>query len=287
MGASGTKLLVGLAPSVLTLVPTAGYLGGWIPGGWRALPAAYAAVLVLMGVAVFLFAPTPDRTPGKGRSFADLMGPLRDPRVWRFSLYYVVVFGAYVALSAWLPTYYQGHLWRFAPHGRAADGDVYLPREPAPPRRRLALRPVRTAGRHVRGVRHDGPGPGALIITPGMYVGLSYEPGMAAFAALMFVVGAAMGIGKASVFKYVPDYYPNDVGAVGGLVGALGALGGFVLPPAFGAAGRLAAVPQAAFVILLTLTLGCLCWLQIVVLGIKARERDRRSREPAVLASPT
>ena len=27
-------------------------------------------------------------------------------RVWRFSLYYVVTFGAYVALAAWLPKYY-------------------------------------------------------------------------------------------------------------------------------------------------------------------------------------
>ena len=40
-----------------------------------------------------------------------------------------------------------------------------------------------------------------------------------------------MGVGKASVYKYVPNYFPNDVGAVGGLVGALGALGGFILPP--------------------------------------------------------
>lgn len=35
-----------------------------------------------------------------------MLRPLRYVRVWRFSLYYVVVFGAYVALSAWLPKYY-------------------------------------------------------------------------------------------------------------------------------------------------------------------------------------
>ena len=43
-----------------------------------------------------------------------------------------------------------------------------------------------------------------------------------------------MGIGKASVYKYIPEYFPRDVGAVGGLVGTLGALGGFVLPLGFG-----------------------------------------------------
>ena len=57
------------------------------------------------------------------------------------------------------------------------------------------------------------------------------------FTTLMVVVGCGMGIGKASVFKYVPDYFPSDVGAVGGLVGMLGALGGFILPPVFGRSG--------------------------------------------------
>ena len=35
-----------------------------------------------------------------------MLAPLRHVRVWRFSLYYVAVFGAYVALAAWLPKYY-------------------------------------------------------------------------------------------------------------------------------------------------------------------------------------
>jgi NNP family nitrate/nitrite transporter-like MFS transporter len=85
----------------------------------------------------------------------------------------------------------------------------------------------------------------------------------------------------------VPDYYPHDVGAVGGLVGALGALGGFVLPPAFGAAARNTGAPQSAFLILLAVTLGCLIWLHRVVIAIKSRERIRRSLEAVVIASPT
>ena len=40
VGASGTKLLVVLVPSILTLVPAAGLLGGLIPGGWRFVPVA-------------------------------------------------------------------------------------------------------------------------------------------------------------------------------------------------------------------------------------------------------
>jgi len=72
-----------------------------------------------------------------------------------------------------------------------------------------------------------------MVSVPGAYM-----PGLNAFAFLMFALGCAMGIGNASVFKYIPDYFPDDVGAAGGEVGALGALGGFILPPAFGWLGR-------------------------------------------------
>src|SRR5690606_354448 len=47
-----------------------------------------------------------DRKPAQGRPMRDLLRPIRSIRVWRFSLYYVAVFGAYVGLAAWLPKYY-------------------------------------------------------------------------------------------------------------------------------------------------------------------------------------
>jgi NNP family nitrate/nitrite transporter-like MFS transporter len=96
--------------------------------------------------------------------------------------------------------------------------------------------------------------------------------GVVGFTVLMFVVGVGMGIGKASVYKYVPNYFPKDVGAVGGLVGALGALGGFVLPPVFGAIGRWTGSPQSAFIALLVMTAGSLLWLHVIVLRIKRNE---------------
>ena len=81
-----------------------------------------------------------------------------------------------------------------------------------------------------------------------------------------------MGIGKASVYKYVPNYFPRDVGAVGGLVGmSRGA--GRVLPAAGVRHGRPGdRLPQAAFVALLALTVGSLAWLHLVVVGMKGAE---------------
>jgi NNP family nitrate/nitrite transporter-like MFS transporter len=98
----------------------------------------------------------------------------------------------------------------------------------------------------------------------------TYKLGIRQFAILTFLLGCAMGIGKASVFKYVPDYFPRDVGAAGGVVGALGALGGFILPPAFGWLGRSSGVPQLAFLALLALTLWSLGWLHLTVMRTRA-----------------
>ena len=111
----------------------------------------------------------------------------------------------------------------------------------------------------------------------------SYRLGLRLFVSLMFVLGCAMGIGKASVYKYIPDYFPKDVGAVGGVVGMLGALGGFLLPPAFGVLGRWSGVPQLAFLPLLGLTVWSLLWLHLVVLRLNVTRplMDVEGRLPA------
>jgi len=68
---------------------------------------------------------------------------------------------------------------------------------------------------------------------------------------------------------------------VGGLVGMLGALGGFVLPPVFGMLARATGTPQAAFLALLALTLWSLAWLHLTVLRIKRAERADVATVPA------
>lgn len=54
------------------------------------------------------------------------------------------------------------------------------------------------------------------------------------FTFLSFLLGATMGMGSAGVYKLIPDYFPNEVGVVGGIVGVVGGLGGFVFPVIFG-----------------------------------------------------
>jgi NNP family nitrate/nitrite transporter-like MFS transporter len=268
VGALVTKLI---APMILAAIPTAGLLGGIVPAGWRFVPVVYAALLVVLAAMVWFLSPTPDRRPGHGRPIAQVLAPLRHARVWRLGLYYVVVFGAYVALAAYLPRYYV---------------DVYgLPLATAGYLTALFIFPASLL-RPVGGWLSDRYGPRCvtygvfltMILALGLLSLPPSEGGMDAwsFTALTVVVGCAMGIGKASVFKYVPDYFPQDVGAVGGLVGMLGALGGFILPLAFGALWRWVGSPQAVFAALLALTLLCLCWLHVVVLRLNAAKRAAR-----------
>ena len=91
------------------------------------------------------------------------------------------------------------------------------------------------------------------------------------FTLVLIVLGCAMGIGKAAVYKHIPEYFPRDVGAVGGLVGMLGALGGFFLLPLFGYAVALTGIPTALFGVLFLLTLVCLVWMHLTVVQMLHR----------------
>jgi NNP family nitrate/nitrite transporter-like MFS transporter len=79
------------------------------------------------------------------------------------------------------------------------------------------------------------------------------------------VLGFFMSLGKAAVFKHVATYYPNSVGAVGGLVGMIGGLGGFFLPIAFGAMNDLTGVWSSCFLLLFVISAGLLVWMDVVV----------------------
>ncbi len=88
------------------------------------------------------------------------------------------------------------------------------------------------------------------------------------FTVLVFIVGVCMGIGKAAVYKYIPEYFPYDVGAVGGLVGMLGALGGFFLPPMFASILELTWLPQTTFFVLFIITTISYMWLHWTVVHL-------------------
>ena len=196
---------------------------------------------------------TGPRTAGTLR---EINRPLRDLRVWRFGLYYIVVFGAYVGLALWLPKYYVD-VYGFEPATAGFLTALFI--FPA-----SLLRPL-------GGYLSDRLGPRPVTYTAFIVMCLALTSGCALgvgivlFTVLVVVVGVMMGIGKASVYKYIADYFPRDVGVVGGLVGAVGGLGGFVLPLLFAWAQRDDRRPESTFLVLLVSALVSLIWLHVVV----------------------
>jgi MFS transporter, NNP family, nitrate/nitrite transporter len=276
VGASVTKFI---GPGLIALVPAAGLAGGVIPGGWRFVPFLYSILLIIMAAAMWFGTPAQDRVPGAGRPIGEMLRPLANIRVWRFSLYYVVVFGAYVALSVWLPRHYV---------------DVFgLPLQTAALLTALFIFPaslLRPLGGWLSdrfGARRvmywvfgsmtlaflflSAPEGHIVIYAPTadqperIFEVMRFVMTPVLFTILIFIVGVGMGVGKAAVYKHIPEYFPNDVGAVGGLVGMLGALGGFFLPPIFSALLIWFGVPQTTFAVLFLITVISFVWMHLVV----------------------
>lgn len=287
VGASVTKLLLVLFPGIIA--GTAGTLYfGIFEGGWRIFPGIYTVALLVTAVAVAVIVPRRDRVAGAGKPLREMLAPLRGIRVWRFSLYYAAVFGAYVALSAWLPKYYVDNFDIELKTAALLTATFIFPAS--------LLRPVGGALSDRFGARRVMYATfGAMLITTGLLMmpnghvvithpdgsqseHLAYQLGLVPFVVLVFLLGCAMGVGKAAVYKHIPEYFPDNVGAVGGLVGMFGGLGGFVLPPLFAYTKEWSGFPSSTFFVLFLLTAACAVWMHWTVVQMLHAEAPELAR---------
>jgi NNP family nitrate/nitrite transporter-like MFS transporter len=81
------------------------------------------------------------------------------------------------------------------------------------------------------------------------------------FTAIMGMLGVAMAFGKASVFKYISNDYPDNIGTISGIVGLAGGMGGFILPIMFGYLLDLTGVRSSAFMLLYGVVWVSLIWM--------------------------
>jgi NNP family nitrate/nitrite transporter-like MFS transporter len=258
---------------------------------WRHVADVYGVLVLATAALFFMFAQTDPLTgkrAGAGRpaTLAERLSPLHNLQVWRFSLYYFLVFGGFVALASWLPRYYMGVYKVDLRTAGLLAASFALPA---------------TLFRAVGGVLADRFGARRMmyisfsVCMVGLFL-LSYPPthyvidgirGPIAFtiapsmferASVLFLLGVVMSFGMAAVYKHIPTYYPDHVGAVGGVVGMIGGLGGFFLPIAFGAMNDLVSVWSSCFMLLFVIALTSLLWMHFAIL------RMNRMRHPGLKA---
>jgi NNP family nitrate/nitrite transporter-like MFS transporter len=211
--------------------------------GWQVVPRFYAIVL-LITAAVFWLLSAPD--PGVGRaatgSVVQQLAVLKDPRVWKYCQYYSIVFGGFTALSVWMPNYFRTEYGFSIAEAALLAACFSLPGGAF---RALGGWLADRFGAHdvtwwvlwvawVCLFLLSYPKTELIIHTIDGQLRFSIAPPSWFFTALLFVLGVAFAFGMASTFKYIGDEFPDSIGAVSGIVGMVGGLGGFLLPIMFG-----------------------------------------------------
>jgi NNP family nitrate/nitrite transporter-like MFS transporter len=247
--------------------------------GWAMVPQAYA-VLMLVTFS------DKSHTADSHVTIREQLMALKDPKVWRYSQYYSIVFGGYVALALWMTKYY------ISEYGFDLKTAAMLAAAFSIPGGLL---------RAVGGFFADKFGAHTMTwwvlwIALVCLFFLSYPQtdftimtvsgpatfhiglGPTMFTIIMFTMGVAFAIGKASVFKYISDDYPKNIGVVSGVVGLAGGMGGFLMPIMFGALVDLTGVRSSAFMLMFGVVWVSLMWMYFTeVRPLHAEKENHRS----------
>lgn len=341
-GNAGAAITTMFSPTILNNLTN----GGQNIESWRVLPQIYAGVLVITALLFFLLVRNKKPVTTE-RKLGELFSPLKKIRVWRFGLYYALVFGMFVSFSQWLIPYFVNV--------------YYLPLVTAGFLAAMFSFPsgvIRALGGWISdkwGARNvmywvlgssvifsfmmsipkmdiSTPGNGVMAINTGTVTFISdslikvdnheyfllkktivpkpkefnkeefhllpvknawqtpivsigekidkkqllakgethimFQANVWIFAILVIILGSIWGIGKAAVYKHIPEYFPSEVGVVGGVVGLIGGLGGFVGPILFGYLLETTGLWTSSWIFIFFLSLICIIWMHKVIQNV-------------------
>lgn len=253
--------------------------------GWESVPQIYAVALAVTA-AIFWMLTFTDKSHRvvSQVSLREQFAVLKDVRVLRYCQYYSIVFGGFVALSLWMTKYYISE-YGFDIQTAALLASIFV----------LPSGVIRALG----GWLSDKYG--AYTVTwwvmwvcwvclfimsyPQTSLSVSTTHGPLAFdiklnvwvfTFLLFIVGIAWGLGKASVFKFIADDFPENIGAVSGIVGLAGGMGGFLLPIMFGMFLDLTGINSSVFMLLYGVTCVSLVAMHFQYKGEKKKQQAEK-----------
>ena len=342
IGAAGASVTTMVGPTLLNTLTD----HGANPEGWRRMPVIYAAVLVFVAL-LFIFFAQNKKPLATNKTLVQLLAPLKQVRVWRFGLYYFLLFGCFVAFSQWLVPYFvnvynvglvEAGLYASCfslPAGlfRAVGGflsDKYgarkvmygvlgvsvvlsfflvIPRmEISSPGSGIMATKAGTVTKvSPQEIEVDGkvypitrksnkfdnwvenvmvfPAKDSwhqVLVKPGDKVSkkqllaqgttrIYFQANIWIFIALVMLTGMCWGIGTAAVYRHIPDYFPSQIGLVGGMVGLIGGLGGFVGPILFGYLLAFTGLWTSSWMFIWLLSMLCIIWMHLVITKMMAR----------------
>ena len=238
--------------------------------GWQAVPKVYAIAMIAIVILYWAFTyEDPSHKVATTTTIRDQLEVLKDPKLWKYMQYYSLVFGGFVGLSLWMTKYYINE-YDFDLQTAALLATIFV----------LPSGIIRALG----GWFSDKYGayrvtwwvmwvslvclffmsyPQTSLMIKTTTGSTSFNIGLNVwfFTFLLFILGIAWGFGKASVFKFLSDEYPENIGVVSGIVGLAGGMGGFLLPIMFGILIDLTGVNSVIFMLLYGATAVSLIWM--------------------------
>jgi NNP family nitrate/nitrite transporter-like MFS transporter len=255
-GNSGTVLTNLLAPRLAIAV------------GWHAVLGLAMMPLTIVLVTFVLLARERTRAPQAAPrvggsappappvSFRQLAAVAAHRDMLWFCLFYSVTFGGYVGLSSFLPLLLRDQ------YGLAPLAAGYAT---------ALVAFVGSASRPLGGYVADRAG-GIRVLTAAL-AGIALVYAMAASlpqASVMIGTLLAgmfcLGMGNGATFQLVPQRFREEIGTATGIIGAVGGLGGFLLPTLLGVMKQATSSFAPAFVLLAALAGCAAAWLQILSL---------------------
>lgn len=251
--------------------------------GWQTVSSVYAAVMLVTAVLFFSFSYSkPEHIVPSTITLKQQLAMMKNPAVLRYCQYYSVVFGGYVGLSLWMVHYYV------AEYGFSLTTAAFLAACFSLPGGVLRafggwLSDKYGAYKITWAVMWvclivffvlSYPQTKMLITTVHPDQPLSMNIGINAFwfTVLLFFAGIAMAIGKASVFKFISDEFPENIGTVSGVVGLAGGLGGFLLPIMFGVLVDITGIRSTSFMLLFGTVAVSLIWMHFSFKALQVKK---------------
>lgn len=334
MGNAGAAITSLIVPSLL------GYytLQGLQPSNWVMIPRIFAAGLILMAIVFMIFGKN-IKLKKSNLSVSGFKGLINNQRVWRFSLYYFLVFGCFVAFSQWLVPYfvnaystslvYAGILasifsfpsgviralggWMSDKWGakkvmswvlnssliaslvlsvppmiitspsagvmssfggrveEVSDSLIKVNNLSYPLIVRTHLAENKNENLNTRHYLPTAERWQTPVVTKGQKVlkrqllasgntQIIFRAEILIFILMILALSISWGIGKAAVYKYIAQYFPGDVGTIGGFIGVIGGLGGFLCPILFGYLLNTFYLWTTSWIFIFILSAVCIWW---------------------------